>query len=72
MTLQGSDLHVFVVRVRREPREIAGAPVQWTFWIEHHPTGTQHYYRNFAGLLDFIAEYLPADAMESGALPPAK
>lgn len=70
MTRQGPDLHVFIVRVRREPREILGAPDEWTFWIEHHPSGTRHYYRDFAGLLDFIAEYLPMDAMERGSRPP--
>ena len=71
MTTQGPDLHVFVIRVRREPREIPGAPAAWTFWIEHHPSGAQHYFRDFAGLLAFIAEYLPAEAMERGVRPPA-
>ena len=72
MTLQGPDLHVFVVRVRREPREIPGAPAEWTFWIEHLPGGAQHYYRDFAGLLAFIAEFLPAEAMERGTRAPAE
>ncbi len=60
-------LHAFVIRVRREPREIPGAPAEWTFWIEHHPSGTQHYYRDFAGVLAFIAECLPPDALKRRA-----
>jgi hypothetical protein len=61
MTPQRSDLHVFVIRARREPREIPGAPAEWRFWIEHLPGGERHYYRNFAEVLAFIAEYLPAN-----------
>jgi len=71
MTPHGSDLHVFVIRARREPREIPGAPAEWRFWIEHHPGGEQHYYRNFAEVLAFIAAHLPADAgMHSVTGPP--
>lgn len=69
MTPQGPDQHVFVIRVHREPREIPGASAQWTFWIEHHPSGARHYFRDFAGVLAFIAEYLPAEAMEPGVRP---
>ena len=72
MTIQGADFHVFVIRVRRQRREIPGAPAAWTFWIEHHPSGRQHYFREFAELLAFMAEYLPADAMERGVRPPAE
>jgi hypothetical protein len=71
MTPQGPDLHVFIIRARREPREIPGAPSAWRFWIEHHPTGAQHYFRDFAEVLGFIAEYLPADAQEHGVTPPS-
>jgi len=69
MTPQGPDLHVFIIRARREPREICGAPSAWRFWIEHHPSGAQKYFRDFAEVLGFIAEYLPADAREHGATP---
>jgi hypothetical protein len=72
MTSQGSDLHVFVIRARREPREIPGAAPEWRFWIEHHPSGTQHYYRDFADVLAFIAAFLPAGATERGAAPPSE
>jgi hypothetical protein len=69
MTSHGPDLQAFVIRVRREPREIPGAPAEWTFWIEHHPSGTHHYYRDFAGVLTFIAEYLPPEAIERRTRP---
>ena len=72
MTPQGPDLHVFVIRARREPREIPGAPAEWRFWIEHHPGGEQHHYRSFAEVLAFIAEKLPADALEHGAALPSE
>ena len=70
MTPERSEQHVFVIRVRREPREISGAPSEWRFWIEHHPSGTQHYYRDFAEVLGFIAEILPADAIERSLMRP--
>ena len=72
MTPQGPDLHVFVIRARREPREIPGAPAEWRFWIEHLPGGEQHYYQNFAEVLAFIAEYLPADAVTHGVTRPPR
>ena len=71
MTPQGPDLHVFIIRARREPREIPGAPSEWRFWIEHHPTGAQQYFREFSEVLGFIAEHLPADAHEHSVTPPA-
>jgi hypothetical protein len=72
MTPQGPELHVFVIRARRESREIPGAPAEWRFWIEHHPGGEQHYYRNFEEVLAFIAEHLPADAMTHGVTRPSR
>jgi hypothetical protein len=72
MTPQGSDLHVFVIRARREPREIPGAPAEWRFWIEHHPGGEQHYYRSFAEVLAFIEEHLPAGAVTHGLAQPPR
>jgi hypothetical protein len=70
MTPPGPDLHVFIIRARREPREIPDAPSEWRFWIEHHPSGAQHYFREFADVLAFMAEYLPADAMPRMVTPP--
>jgi hypothetical protein len=63
MTLSEPDVHAFVIRVRREPREIPGAAPEWRFWIEHHPGGERHYYRDFADVIRFIAQYLPHSAM---------
>jgi hypothetical protein len=57
------DVHVFVIRARCEPREIPGALPEWRFWIEHLPGGEQHHYKDFAGVLAFIAGYLPEEAL---------
>jgi hypothetical protein len=64
MSSQVPDLHVFVIRARQEPREIPGALSEWRFWIEHHPGGESHHYREFAEILGFIARYLPSRALE--------
>jgi hypothetical protein len=53
---------VFVIRARRVPREILDAEPEWRFWIEHHPGGEQHNYPDFAGVLRFMAQYLPQKA----------
>lgn len=65
-------VHVFVIRARAEPREIAGAPPEWRFWIEHLPGGEQHYFLDFAEVLRFIANFLPEQALtgERTADPP--
>lgn len=54
-----SDLHVFIVRARQEPREIPGAPPERRFWIEHQPGGEQRNFKDFAGVLEFMLLYLP-------------
>ena len=59
MTSSGPDLHVFIVRARREPREIPGAEAEWRFWVEHHPGGEQRNFRRFTAVLQFIGLYLP-------------
>jgi len=51
--------HVFIIRARREPREIPGARPEWRFWIEHHPSGEQRNLRDFGSVLAFIRSYLP-------------
>ena len=53
------DVHVFVIRARPRPSEIPGAPPEWRFWIEHHPGGEQHHYRDFAGRARVHRGYLP-------------
>jgi hypothetical protein len=57
MTSFGPDLHVFIIRARREPREIA-APPEWRFWVEHHPGGEQRNFRDFPAVLGFIGLYM--------------
>lgn len=69
MTTPEPDVHVFVIRARSEPREVPGAQPEWRFWIEHLPGGEQHYYRDFAEVLAFIAGYLPAQALWPGRTP---
>ena len=59
MTSFGPYLHVFIIRARREPREIPGAPPEHRFWVEHHPGGEQRNFKDFIGVLDFIVLYLP-------------
>ena len=39
MTSFGRDTHVFIVRLWREPREIASAEPEWRGTVEHVPTG---------------------------------
>jgi hypothetical protein len=68
MTSPGPDLHVFIVRARREPREIPAAEPEWRFWVEHHPGGEQRNFREFAAVLRFLALYLPG--LEPASAPP--
>ncbi len=63
MTPPGPELHVFVIRARREPRELPGAPAVWKFWVEHHPTGRRQYFGSLDEVLRFVAGSLPADAV---------
>ena len=65
MTSSESDVHAFVIRARREPREIPGAAPEWRFWIEHLPGEEQQYFRDFADVLRFIARYLPEPVMRT-------
>lgn len=64
MTPPGPELHVFIIRARREPRERPDAPPCWKFWIEHQPSGQRHYFRTLDELLAFIDATLPRDARE--------
>jgi hypothetical protein len=54
-----SDLHVFIIRARQEPREIPGALPERRFWIEHQPGGEQRNFKDFTGVLEFMQLYLP-------------
>jgi len=50
--------HVFLVRIWVEPREIAGAALQWRGVIEHLPTRERRYLNDLAVLTHFITSYL--------------
>lgn len=50
--------HVFIIRIWREPREIAGARPEWRGMIEHTPSGERRYVRDLDDLSAFIATYL--------------
>jgi hypothetical protein len=50
--------HVFVVRIWLEPREIAGAAVEWRGVIEHLPTQQHRYLNDLTVITHFIAPYL--------------
>jgi hypothetical protein len=58
MTSSGSDVHVFIVRARRESREVPAAELEWRFWVEHHPGGEQRNCKDFASVLRFIRTYV--------------
>ncbi len=58
MTLLEQDSHVFIVRVRREPREIEGAPPLWRGVVEHQPGGEQRHWQKLDDLSTFIASFL--------------
>jgi len=67
-SLEG-EVHAFVIRARREPREAPGAAPEWRFWIEHLPGGEQRHFRSFAEVLAFIAGFLPEHALWAGDAP---
>jgi hypothetical protein len=65
MSAPGPEQHVFVLRAVRGPLGATGIPPEWRFWIEHIPSGAQRHYRTFAGVLEFVATHLPAEAFGS-------
>lgn len=50
---------VFILRIWREAREIAGAPAIWRGVIQHVPTGERRFIQNFADLREFVARFTP-------------
>jgi hypothetical protein len=50
---------VFIVRVWREPREIAGAPPEWRFLVEHVRSGSPRYFTRLDAAAAFIASQVP-------------
>jgi hypothetical protein len=60
MAFFGPNSHVFIIRVRSEPREIPGAPTEWRFWVEHLPSGDRQNLREFGDVLAFIRVHVPS------------
>ncbi len=50
--------HSFIVRIWLEPREIAGATVEWRGVIEHVASGERLYINDVDRIAEFIAPYL--------------
>jgi hypothetical protein len=59
-------MHVFMVRIWLEPREIAGAVVEWRGVIEHLPTQKRRYLNDLAALSSFITPYLDSMGVKHG------
>jgi len=53
------DTHVFIVRVWREPREVAGAPPEWRFVVQHVRGGSSHSFTQLDAMAAFIASQVP-------------
>lgn len=50
--------HVFILRIWREPRELADAAPEWRGFIEHASRGRRQYITRLADITDFITPYL--------------
>jgi hypothetical protein len=60
------DTDVFIVRAWREPREVAGAPAEWRFAVEHVRSGTR---RSFTRL-DRVTAFIATHVRDAGASAP--
>lgn len=58
--------HVFIVRIWREPREIAGAGVEWRGVIEYLPTQERRYLNDLQAIVSFITPYLDSMGVQRG------
>ena len=58
----GGDTHVFIVRIRQEAREIAGAEPKWRGSVEHLPSRTKGHFETLDAMADFIARQAGIDA----------
>lgn len=56
--VRSGDEHVFIVRLWREHREIAGAPEQWRGRAKHMPSGDVRYFEDFDSLSRFMGSYV--------------
>jgi len=51
-------IHVFTLRIWREPREIASACPRWRGVVIHIVGGEKKYFENLDDLLEFIMPYI--------------
>lgn len=58
MTLSRGDMHSFIVRIWREPREIEGSAPEWRGTIEHVSSGQRRYFNNLDEIAAFVSPYL--------------
>jgi hypothetical protein len=49
--------HIFILRIWREPREIAAAPAVWRGVIQYAPTGERRAIQELADIILFITSY---------------
>lgn len=57
---------VFIVRIWREPREIARAAPAWRGVIEHVPSGDRSYLKDLDEIPALIAPYLESMGLKLG------
>jgi len=62
-------MHVFMVRIWRERREIEGAPPEWRGAIEHVASGERRYVKQVDEIVAFISRYWNAGSLPSGCRP---
>lgn len=65
-------VHVFIVRVWREPRELEDAAIIWRGVIEHVDSGDRRYFRRLGAVTGFIRSYLVQMGVEFGPLSQVK
>lgn len=58
--LDDTDLHSFLVRIRRESRDSGALPLAWRGMIEHLPSGERRYFVTLDQAVSFILHYLEA------------
>lgn len=58
MAPRDEDAHVFIVRVWREPREIAGAQPEWRGVVEHVASKQRRFIREPSDISTFVAGYV--------------
>ena len=52
------DMHSFIVRIWREPREIEGLAAEWRGLIERVGSGERRYFQRLDELVSFMQGYM--------------